>query len=437
MTIEDKLRQHAECSPNKTALVCDGASVSYAQLYERVCAKASVLSHQKGRIVPILATPSVDFIETYFALHRARAVAVPLGRDLPTRKLSELSEKFVHATPPAADIADILYTTGTTGKSKGVMVSHAAILSDAENLVEAQGYSTDLTFIINGPLNHIGSLSKLYPTLYVGGTVSIVDGMKDLNRFFEAIAQAETKVATFLVPATIRMLLTFAREKMASYAHKIDFIETGAAPLAQSDMQRLCDVLPLSRLYNTYASTETGIIATFDYNAGECVAGCLGKPMTHSSVSIAADGHIVCRGTTLMSGYWGDEAETQKVLVDGALHTSDIGYMDALGRLRLKGRSGDVINIGGYKVSPVEVEEATLSFPAVTDCVCIAAPHPVVGQVLKLLVVPTEDFDLKPLVNHLKQRLEAYKLPTQYECVASIRRTFNGKIDRKSYAPTP
>lgn len=90
----------------------------------------------------------------------------------------------------------------------------------------------------------------------------MIDGMKDINRFFEVIDDANTKVATFLVPACIRMLLTFAKDKLTSYANKIDFIETGAAPMPLEDMRLLCQVLPQTRLYNTYASTETGIIST-------------------------------------------------------------------------------------------------------------------------------------------------------------------------------
>ena len=274
---------------------------------------------------------------------------------------------------------------------------------------------------------------RLYPTIWAGGTIHIIDGMKNLGTFFEAIEAAPEKVATFLVPASIRMLMAFAKVKLAACAHKIDFIETGAAPMAQSDMEQLCRLLPTSRLYNTYASTETGIISTFDFNAGECIAGCLGKPMRHSSLLITPEGLVACKGETLMSGYWNDPEETRRILRDGTIYTSDFGCLDEKGRLRLKGRNDDIINVGGYKVSPVEVEDAALSFPAVKDCVCTTAVHPVIGLVLKLLVVPVAGFSVKALAEHLRTRLEPHKLPTLYESVERIRRTFNGKIDRKSY----
>lgn len=102
-----------------------------------------------------------------------------------------------------------------------------------------------------------------------------------------------------MVPACIRMLLTFVKDKLTSYANKIDFIETGTAPMPLEDMHLLCQVLPQTRLYNTYASTETGIISTFNYNDGECLAGCLGTPMKQSSFFITDDGVVGCKEKNL------------------------------------------------------------------------------------------------------------------------------------------
>ena len=335
------------------------------------------------------------------------------------------------------EAADVLFTTGTTGRSKGVVISHRAIVADAENLVEAQGYESNVTFIISGPLNHIGSLSKIYPTVMVGGTLHITEGMKCIDDFFRAAETAKGPVATFLVPASIRMLLAFGERRLAELAGKVAFIETGAAPISVSDMQRLCAVLPGSRLFNTYASTETGIIATYDYNAGGCIAGCLGKPMRNSSITITAEGYVACKGQTLMTGYLGDKEQTGKVLRNGMLITSDIGHIDAEGRLMLEGRSGDVINVGGYKVVPTEVEDVAMALPQIVDCLCVPANHPVLGTVLKLLTVMEEGakLDKRAIALALKASLESYKVPVFYEQVEEIRRTFNGKPDRKSYLP--
>lgn len=429
MTIEDKLRSHATYSPEKIALKCEGKSYSYSALFKAACLKSAELGNVTRKMVPIVATSTFDFVASYFAIHLADAVAVPLDKELPSCKRKQLIDTFSGKIAPEG-VADILYTTG---KSKAVMISHETIMADAENLVEAQEYDGDLTFIINGPLNHIGSLSKIYPVIYTGGTIQLIDGMKDINRFFEVIDDANTKVATFLVPACIRMLLTIARDKLTSYANKIDFIETGAAPMPLEDMRLLCQVLPQTRLYNTYASTETGIISTFNYNDGECLAGCLGMPMKQSSFFITDDGVVGCKGKTLMMGYWNDTDATEKVLKGGAIITADLGTIDRKGRLRLYGRRDDVINVGGYKIAPTEVEDIALAFSGVKDCICIEAPHPVVGKVLKLLIVPDVDYNRKDLVNYLKSNLESHKVPVLYDEITEVRRTFNGKIDRKSY----
>ena len=432
MMLEDKLSLYAEVSPNKIALQCEGNSYDYATLYKAVCEKIKSLGDIEGMLVPIVAFPSFDFIVSYFAIHLAGAVAVPLGKDISDFARNQYVNSFAGKKAPLG-IADILLTTGTTGKSKAVMVSHEAILANAENLVDSQLFNSELTYIINGPLNHLGSLSKIYPVLYVGGTIRLIDGLKDINVFFQAIDEAPFKVATFLVPDSIRMLLSFAKSKLSEYASKIDFIETGAAPISQEDMLQLCHVLPQSRLYNTYASTETGIVSTYNFNNGNCLSGCLGQPMKHSSFFITKEGLVGCKGKTLMSGYWNDMKTTDLIMQNDTVVTADLGYIDEQGCLRLQGRNDDIINIGGYKIAPTEIENVALSFPGIKDCVCIAAVHPVINQVLKLLVVPGMNYNRKELVSFLKSKLEAHKIPILYEEIEKVQRTFNGKIDRKSY----
>lgn len=435
MHLEDYLRQHAEETPDRTAVVCGDETISYATLYQRVQARAATMP--KGEVVVFRSSQTVDFLVTYFAIHLAGSVAAPLERNTPEPLFQEISTSLVgSALPP--DSADILYTTGTTGRSKGVIISHRTIIADAENLIAGQGFSRDLLFIINGPLNHIGSLSKIFPVVLLGATLYILDGMRDLNAFFDALDYPATKIATFFVPATIRMLLQFGADRLAAYADKLDFIESGAAPLAHADMLRLCELLPHTRLYNTYASTETGIIATYNFNDGRCLQGCLGRPMPHSRIVITNDGLISCQGDTLMTGYVNDPELTATILRDDTIFTSDIGHIDDEGMLRLEGRQGDVINVGGYKVAPTEVEDAALSLPQVKDCICISVEHPVMGHALKLLVVVADGypFDKRQIAHALKERLETYKVPLLYEQVDIIQRTYNGKINRKFYQLT-
>ncbi len=436
MRLEDYLRLHAERQPEKTAVVCGDEQYSYARLYRCVREHAATLTAAPGTAIVFRATQSINFLIDYLGSHEAGCVAVPLESDTPDTLFREIEDSLSGRTLPEGT-ADILFTTGTTGRSKGVVISHRAILANAENLIAAQQFSPELTFVIAGPLNHIGSLSKIFPTLLVGATLHITTGLKDMATFLQVIEDCPTpKAATFLVPAHIRLLMALGGERLAQSKEKIDFIETGAAPIAQSDMEQLARLLPHSRLYNTYASTETGIIATHDWSAEtHCTAGCLGHTMKHSTLRISDDGLIVCGGATLMTGYWNDEEATRQILHGGEIYTQDRGSIDEKGRLHLSGRDGDTLNIGGYKINPTEVEEATLTIGGIKDCICIAAPHPLLGQTLKLLIVADTEQHPTPreIALSLKKRLEGYKIPQLFEYVTHIERTYNGKLNRKAY----
>ena len=454
--LEDYLALHAQQQPQKIAVVCEGEECTYAELYQRVCRRAEEIRLSSlSSSIPFRSTQSIGFLVEYMAIHKAGAAAAPLEHDIPEERFNEIARQLA-VTPVPEGSADVLYTTGTTGRSKGVIMSHLTIISDAENLIDGQGFTSDIIFIINGPLNHIGSLSKIWPVIMQGGTLCITSGMKNLEEFFTALDYTPTfpregtgegfpRFATFLVPASIRILLQLSRDRLAAYASKIDFLETGAAPMMQSDMEELCRLLPNTRLYNTYASTETGIITTYNYNGGKCQAGCLGRPMKHARLFITPEGFIACQGPTLMTGYVGDPELTATVLRDypstidqqpvPTLFTADRGIIDEEGMLHLLGREDDVINVGGFKVAPTEVEDVAMSIPEVADCVCIAAEHPIAGRTLKLLVVMTEGsvFDKRIIARYLKSRLESYKVPLLYEQVEKVNRSYNGKLDRKSY----
>ena len=431
MTLEDYLAQDAVLYPDKTAVICGGESYSYARLWQLVQQRAADIP--SGKVIPFRSSQTIDFIITYFAIHLAGSVAAPLEKDIPENLFAEVSERLSSNTVPEGS-ADVLYTTGTTGKSKGVIISHRTIVADAENLVAGQGFSHDLVFVIHGPLNHIGSLSKIYPIILLGGTLHILDGLRNADVFFDAF-KAAGKYATFFVPANIRFLLSFDAKRFAALADKLDFVESGGAPLSHADMLQLCEILPRTRLYNTYASTETGIIATYNYNDGRCMAGCLGRPMPHSRFVITPEGMISCQGDTLMSGYIGDSELTATVLRGDTVYMSDYGSIDEEGMLHIGGRESEVINVGGYKVAPTEVEDVAMSIEGIRDCICISAEHRIMGKAVKLLVVMKEGavFDKKTIARYIAARLEPYKVPQLYEQVDTIARTYNGKLDRKFY----
>ena len=434
MKLEERIEFYANQTPDKAAVICGGQTLTYAKLWEAIQENAKQLNLQKGEPYVFTATQDAGFIVTYCAVHLCEAVCVPLEASTPKERQKQILDN-VNGKWLNGKWSDVLYTTGTTGDAKGVMISEEAWTANAENLIDRLGFTSDLLFIVCGPLNHLGSLSKIYPTLMSGATLYIIESLKDLNAFFSIFSLPFPKFATFLVPSSIRVLLQVAKKELIAVSDKIDFIETGAAPISRHDMEQLCKVLPHSRLYNTYASTETGIVCSYEFSKYGCEPGLVGLPMKHSSVRIGDDGRVICSGKTIMSGYVNAPEATALVLREGEVFTSDIGSLDDKGMLRLQGRRDDVINVGGYKVNPSEVEEAAGACEGIKDCICIPAPHVVLGTVPKLLYVPKTGQTIKPkdIADFLKGRIESYKIPLLYEAVDAIKRTYNGKLDRKAY----
>ncbi len=437
MTLEENLQKHALSTPDKCAVVCGNKSVSYSQLWESIQNRAEQLRNsglEKHRPYVFRASQDADFIATYCAVHLLQAIAVPLEHAVPDEVFNKVKNE-VESCNFTPDIVDILYTTGSTGKAKGVMLSQVCLDACADNFISEMNFHPDLVFIVSGPLNHIASLFKIHPILTVGGTLCVLDGLKDINAFFEVFNLPYRHFATFLVPASIRLLLQFSSEQLHKVSHLVDFIETGAAPISSADMQRLSKALPQSRLYNTLGGTEIGCVCTYQFNDGKYMEGCVGRPMRNASLEIAPDGSFIISGKTIMSGYVADEQHTASVLRDGKIYSDDIGYMDDHGLIHITGRRDDIINVGGFKVDPVEVENTVISLPEIRDCICIADKHPILGTSLKLLYVVADNkvVDKKTIALHIKSCLEPYKVPQSYEQVPAINLTYNGKKDRKSY----
>ena len=432
--IEDFLRQNAITLANKPAIVCGREQVSYGELYAAVLDRTAELTAAgmaEGDIIPLRAIPSIDYFVSYFAIHVNRGIVVPLAGEglLPTSPRGGDKCSIPEGT------ADILFTTGTTGKSKGAIISHETIVANAENLIAAHGYNENLSFVICSPLNHYGAWSKVFPCIMQGMTIYLLEGLKVMDRLFDVIDSSATKIATFMVPSGIKMLMQLCGDRLSGYADRIAFLETGGAPMSESDMKRLCRLLPDTCLFNTYASTESGIVTTYEYSKEGCISGCVGRPLKNSSVAISSHGHILCSGKTLMTGYLDDPLLTGKILKGGVVEMSDRGMIDKEGRLHILGRDDDVINTGAYKVNPLEVEDAANEYAGIKDCICIAAHHTILGTALKLLYTTHDGKDIskKDLARYLLTKLEKHKVPMLYEQVPSIQMTFNGKKDRKHY----
>lgn len=437
-SVNDFIHEIAQRTPEQLAVATPTEAITYRDFEHKITERREELEQhgvqaQKGYVYR--ASQDIGFLITYFALKEIGAVAVPLEQSIPQEAFNSIKAE-VEPYSFSADIDDLLFTSGSTGKAKGVMLSTTALTTCAENFIHDNGYTSDIVYIISGPLNHIASLFKIHPTLMTGGTVCVVDGLKDMNALFDVFDKMpDRRFAFFLVPASIRMLLQFSRDQLTAHAHQIEFIETGTAPLTKNDMMELAKSLPDSRLYNSLGGTEIGAVSTYNFNDGKYLVGCVGKPMLHSTITISEEGIIQIKAPTLMSGYFNDPEATARVLRDGVFTSSDRGYFDEEGNLFLLGRNDNAINVGGFKADPVEIENAICMMEAIRDCICIEAPHPIAGSCIKLLYIVRDDAPCTPrdIAKFLKTKLEAYKIPSLYEKVAHIQLKNNGKKDRQYY----
>ncbi len=478
---------YANEQPEKTAVIEAGEKTSYRKLFALACGYSEYLKAAgvlKGHIVITKAAQKLEYVVSYLAIHLSGGIVASLERNMPTDKMLEIAEKLdadVILTeeeipenkgfcvvrkndiikvaeeyykgivptefPAENDSADILFTTGTTGASKGVELSHRALTATAENLIYGCEYKKDTLMIVPGPLNHANAIRKVFTSLVNGSTVCILNGMTNLKRFFEALDYQKEHIACCLPPAAIRTIFQVTQDKISEYKEQIDFIESATSPLPEADKKRLCQMLPKTRLYNNYGSSESASVCMYDYNRHPGLTNCIGKAMPNSEIIIVDDngevissskenmGFLACKGDVNMKGYVNDPEETKKVLRDGVVYTNDIGYIDENGFIYIIGRKGDVINVGGLKVAPAEVESATLEYEGIDDCICIGVDDAITGKKLKLLVVVHEqtEFDPRALRSFLATKLEGHKVPSLYEQVEQVARTYNGKLDRKFY----
>lgn len=437
-TINDYIHNGAQQTPNQLAVVTPNGEITYRDFELAINRRAlefeqSGLQPNQGYVYR--TSQDIDFLITYFALKEFGAVAVPLEQSIPEEAFQALKAE-VDGYEFAPEIDDLLFTSGSTGKAKGVMLSTTALTTCAENFIHDNYYTSDIVYIISGPLNHIASLFKIHPTLMAGGTVCVVDGLKDMNALFDVFDKMpDRRFAFFLVPASIRLLLQFSRDQLVSHASQIDFIETGTAPLTKNDMQELSSALPNARLYNSLGGTEIGAVSTYNFNDGKYMVGCVGKPMLHSTITINDEGTIQIQAPTLMSGYFKDPEATARVLKDGVFTSSDRGYFDEEGNLFLLGRNDNAINVGGFKADPIEIENTICLMGEIKDCLCIEAPHPIAGSCIKLLYMVRDGASVTPrdIAKFLKTKLESYKIPMLYETVDYIQLKQNGKKDRQYY----
>jgi long-chain acyl-CoA synthetase len=342
-------------------------------------------------------------------------------------------------------IADIIFTTGTTGEPKGVVLSHRNIAAAARNINTFIKNTSADREVVPLPLSHSFGLGRLRCILLAGGTIIISRGFTFPRELFHALEKWRATGLSF-VPAGLSILLRLSDSKIGEYSQQLRYIEIGSAPMPLEHKKLLMQMLPKTRICMHYGLTEASRSSFIEFHESRHKLNSIGKASPNVNVRIAdgknkdlppdQKGRILVRGEMVLKEYWGDKTLTRENFKDGWFYTGDVGHMDEEGYIYLDGREKEIINVGGLKVSPLEVENILNHHQDIYDCACIGIPDPmgITGETVKVFMVSKEKTVNLPSASDLKSflngKLEPYKIPTEYEWIKSIPKTSSGKIQR-------
>ena len=444
------------------ALCFEGTWHSSGELFER--ARRIELEVRPGDRVVVLMENSPDVGIAYHAIWRAGAVVTPAVFLLTREELERLirdadpalvltSETFAETARAAAggvrvvsnlaelerdeapivareesDLAALVYTGGTTGRAKGVMLTHANLYEAGRAGHEAghvDGIDRSLSCL---PLAHSYGLLVLNVALHHPGRQQSV-----LMRWFDPetwlrLAQEHRVQIAPLVPSMLYLLL---QQPLEDYdLSELRYVASGAAPLAVGAIDDFLRRVPGVQIREGYGLTETSALVSTN-PPGRSKYGTVGPPVPGTEVRIV-DGEVCVRSELLMAGYWNAPELTAETIRDGWLYTGDMGRLDEDGYLTIVDRKKDLIIRGGFTVFPRDVEEGLLEHPAVTGACVLGRPDPLYGEEVVAFVTLASELADGDLVEFAKKRLGGYKYPREIHVVESLPLTPIGKADRKA-----
>ncbi|MDT5041018.1 MAG: long-chain acyl-CoA synthetase [Actinoplanes sp.] len=484
----DPVRAAAQRRPDSCALIAGPARITWAELDERVDAAARELltrCPRPGERVALVLGNTIDFAVTYFGALRAGLVAVPLNPGYTADELAYtltdsgaslvIAEKSVHERlrsvtrvrvqervgsaegpePPAVDgeqLAVLLYTSGTSGRPKGAMLTHRALAANHAQLdrIEPPVVGTDDVVLLAVPLFHAYGLNTGLGTVARHAQCGVLIDRFDPADTLRLIAEHAVSVVVG-VPS---MYAAWSRLPEAAVLATLRTAVCGAAPLEATDAARFTAATGKKILIG-YGLTEAAPVLTTTAVSDRAKAGVIGRPLPGVSLrlrSAAGDvlwqdgtasieddlelptspgsepGEIVVRGANLFSGYWPDGRGGPDP--DGWWGTGDIAYADSGSDLVLVDRIGELILVNGFNVYPAEIERVLESHPGVAEAAVIAVRDPATGQAPRAFVVAALDPPPTPaeLQDYCAGQLARYKLPATIEIVAQLPHSATGKV---------
>ena len=475
ISVEEQLFGNVQLTPDKIALISGEVEVSYSQLWEVILKAAYKLRNtyhlHKGDRVILSAAGSLEFAYVYFGVHLAGGICVPIDPDtnqtrfrhivnstspicvigvlhnvdcetIQFAEVIDCDSTIEFTIPKQNDIADILFTTGTTGAPKGVALSFNNLAAAARNINEFIGNTSDDVELLALPVSHSFGLGRLRCALSKGATVVMLGTFANVKKFFGEMKRCNVTMFA-MVPASWGFIKKMSGKYIGKFADQLKFIEIGSSFMPADEKRFLMELLPNTRICMHYGSTEASRSAFMEFHTYKDNLLSAGKASPHTEIKIFSsegrplatglEGEVCVKGEHVTCNYWNESPERfASDFYGGWFRTGDCATMDADGNIYLKSRIKEMINVGGKKVSPMEVEDILNTIPGIQESVCIGIPDPVVvlGEVVKAFIVADDELSDEEIISQLKPKLEVYKLPVEIERIKEIPKTPSGKIQR-------
>lgn len=471
----DWLRARTRATPDKLAVLSDDRAISYAELDRLADGFAAGLMArgvQPGDRVAARLPNSIEYIALIHAVARVGAILVPLntrltdaevayqigltepkieirdwrleigaddGRQTTDVSLAELTQSPNHPVTLSSP-QSIVFTSGTTGRPKGAVLTFDNHLSSANASAYRIGIDVNDRWLSCLPLYHVGGLAVVFRScLY--GTAIVLHPRFDVDAFHASLDRDRVTL-TSLVPTMLHRLL---QSRKAPWPESLRLVLLGGAAATPELLAAAWDAgLPVAPTYGlTEASSQVATALPAD---AQGKPGTVGKPLFGTEVRIVDDagrelpageiGEVTVRGPQVMAGYYRNDAATARTIRAGRLHTGDLGYVDGDGDLFLVQRRSDLIVTGGENVYPAEVEAILRAHPAVAEACVVGVPDAEWGQrvAAAVQVHPGAALAESDLLVFCRERLAGYKVPRQVRFVAELPQTASGKIERRRVA---
>ncbi|NEM05440.1 long-chain-fatty-acid--CoA ligase [Geodermatophilus normandii] len=496
MYVTQGLHRHVQQRPHEVATVCAGRSRTHAESVDRIARlaaalrqlgitdgeRAAILSLNSDRyheflgatlwaggvLVPVNIRWSVPEIADSLAEVDARVLVVDdvfaacvdgiraahsglrhvvHAGDGPTPDGMLAFEELVATHGPVedarrggADLAGVFYTGGTTGRSKGVMLSHGNLLTSSMGGLASVHFPPGLVGLHSAPMFHLAAFSNWVGATVVGGTQVMIPVFDPVAVLTAVQEHGVTDV--LLVPTMIQLVVDHPRVDEFDLT-SVRLVLYGASPVSDALLGRAMKALPNARFVQAYGMTELAPAATVltpEDHEDPRHRRSVGRAAPHAEVRVVGPddvelprrevGEIVVRGGNVMLGYWDRPEETAEALRGGWMHTGDAGWMDDDGYLHLTDRLKDMIISGGENVYSVEVENVLAQHPAVATCAVIGVPDETWGERVHAVVVPAAGatVTLEQLHDFCADRLAGYKVPRSMETVDALPLSAAGKV---------